>query len=292
MYHKNSALPNEKQTLTRREKNSILKYVKKKSVILSVCAIVLFLIVIALQFVDVNVFDNDIYDGYLKTIFVYCAGVPLCFILLSFSGYGVFNKPRKIYCFLVALVISINNFPFSAYFKGVSYVTNKNAAYAAVFVANCFLTAAFEELLFRGLLFNALCESSPKTVKGVLRAIIISSVIFGAAHFLNLFGGAAFLPTLAQAGYTSLIGALCAFVLFKTHNIIFPWLVHAVYNVGGLILTREGLGNGVVFDTTTIVVTVILGVLVGVFALVSMIKTKETECEEYAFTALKRISRK
>ena len=183
----------------------------------------------------------------------------------------MFNKPRKIYCFLVALVISINNFPFSAYFKGVSYVTNKNAAYAAVFVASCFLTAAFEELLFRGLLFNALCESSPKTVKGVLRAIIISSVIFGAAHFLNLFGGAAFFPTLAQAGYTSLIGALCAFVLFKTHNIIFPWLMHAVYNVGGLILTREGLGNGVVFDTTTIVVTVILGVIVGVFALVSMI---------------------
>jgi len=218
--------------------------------------------------------------------------VPLCFILSVISGYAVFNKPRKIYCFFVALVISINNFPFSAYFKGVSFVTQRGAAYAAVFVANCFLTAAFEELLFRGLLFNALYESSPKTVKGVLSAIIISSVIFGAAHFLNLFGGAAFLPTLAQAGYTTLIGALCAFVLFKTRNIIFPLLMHAVYNVGGLILTREGLGCGVVFDTTTIVVTVILGVLVGAFALVSVIKTEDSECEEYALTALKRISSK
>lgn len=252
----------------------------------------LFSAVIALQFVDINAFGDEIYDGYLKTICVYCACVPLCFILLSFSDYGVFNKTRNIYCFFVALVVSVNNFPFSAYFKGVSSVTNKSAACAVVFVANCFLTAAFEELLFRGLLFNALYESSPKTVKGVFKAIMISSVIFGAAHFLNLFGGAAFLPTLAQAGCTTLIGALCAFVLFKTRNIVFPWLTHAVYNVGGLILTREGLGNGIVFDATTIVVTVVFGVLVGAFALVSMMKTKESECEEYTVITLKRALKK
>ena len=255
---------------------------KNKSVILKICAAVCFLVAVVLQFVDINAFGDNVYDGYVKSVCVYCACVPLCVILLYFSGYRVFNGASRIYCFFIALVVSINNFPFSAYFKGVSAITQRNAAYAAVFIANCLLTAFFEELLFRGMLFNALYESSSKTFKGVFRSIIISSVVFGAAHFLNLLGGAAFLPTLAQAGYTTLIGALCAFLLFKTRNVIFPCLMHAVYNVCGLILTGEGLGNGVVFDTTTIVVTTVIGIAVGVFALVSLIKTPDAECEEYA----------
>lgn len=254
-------------------------------------AVVLSLIVaICLQFTEISLIGDEIDDGYIKSVILYTVYIFLTASVLHYCKYNVFRRPRRVLCFFIAMLVAVNNFPFSPFIKGDSTFCNVNFNRVFWFVCNCFFTAAFEELFFRGVLFNFFVDCKSCDKRGVIKAIIFSSLIFGAAHLLNLFGGAGFLSTLLQAGYTSLIGALCAFTLFKTRNIIFPWLVHAVYNVCGLILTSNALGCGVSLDFATVVITVVLGVAVGVFVLISLIKTTEDECADYRVSVLNKKS--
>lgn len=254
-------------------------------------AVVLSLIVaIYLQFTEISLIGDEIDDGYIKSIILYAVYVFLTAAVLRYCNYNVFRRPRRVLCFFIAMIVAVNNFPFSPFIKGDSAFYNVNFGRTFLFVCNCFFTAAFEELFFRGVLFNFFVDCKACDKRGIIKAIIFSSLIFGAAHLLNLFGGAGFLPTLLQAGYTSLVGALCAYTLFKTRNIIFPWLVHAVYNVCGLILTSDALGSGVSLDIATLVITVVLGVAVGVYVLTSLIKTTEEECADYRASVLNKKS--
>ena len=259
----------------------------KKRLLVFACAAVTVAAVIAVSVIPIKPFGNSVFDGHIKSILLYAVCIPWLSYLIKTLGYKPFGKPVNAACFFVALLVAVNNFPFFPFFKGNSYIVNSGFAYVAVFVVYCAFTAAFEELLFRGILFGVIYESSKKTKYGALKAIALSSVAFGLAHFLNLLGGAGFMPTLMQVGYTTLIGALCAFVWFKTRNLVFPWLIHAVYNVCGLLLSSSGIGNGIYFDTETVVITAVIGVFVGVFALLTMLKrTDDGECADYARTVL------
>lgn len=260
---------------------------KKRTYI--VAAAVLVVITTVLQFIDLKITNDKITDGYIKSVFCYAVYMFLTVWILNFCGYKAFCRPQKIFCFFIAMIVAVNNFPFSTFIKGESGFAEFSFSRAVFFILNCLFTAAFEELLFRGLLFNFFVETAPRNKKGVIKAVVISSLAFGAAHFLNLFAGAGFLPTLLQAGYTSLVGALCAFTLFKTRNVAFPWLVHATYNVCGLILTSNGLGCGVNFDAFTVVLTIIIGVAVGTFVLIDLLKVSDEEIKDYAAQCLRKI---
>ncbi len=81
-----------------------------------------------------------------------------------------------------------------------------------------------EEIIFRGLLFKALCKDSYKA------AVVISSVTFGIGHIVNLLNGAAFLPTLLQIIYATAAGFLFT-VLFQKSGTLLPCIVtHCVIN--------------------------------------------------------------
>ena len=101
-------------------------------------------------------------------------------------------------------------------------------------------------------------------------------MLFGGAHIFNAFsgniGGA-----LLQVAYSTLTGGLFAFVLIKTHNVICCGFVHGLYNFCGLLLSAQGLGNGVVFDVGTTVITLIIAIIVGIFVLISLKGYKEEE---------------
>ena len=75
-----------------------------------------------------------------------------------------------------------------------------------------------EEVIFRGLLFKALCKDNLKT------AVIISSVTFGIGHIVNLLNGADFLPTLLQIIYATAAGFLFT-ILFHRSGTLIPCII-------------------------------------------------------------------
>ena len=83
-----------------------------------------------------------------------------------------------------------------------------------------------EEVIFRGLLFNAMRKD------GVKSAIIVSSLTFGIGHIVNLVNGsgAELLPNLLQIVYATAAGFMFVMMYLKTDSLIVCITAHGLFN--------------------------------------------------------------
>ena len=219
-------------------------------------------------------------DFFLSSSIPLFFGFIAFFLLLQKEKSGLFKKPTKLIYLFPALVIAVDNFQFASYFSGKMQPLQADLGDWILFVSYCLLTGLFEETIFRGTVFPLLADRFEKNKKGLLKTIIVSSMVFGGAHLFNLFAGGG-AGVLLQVGYSTLTGALFAFVLIKTKNVLCCGFVHGLYNFCGLLFSKEqGLGAGVVFDFATGLTMFIVSVLVAGFAVYSFIKYTEDEREE------------
>lgn len=215
--------------------------------------------------------ENEKINALLQEIIPLLCALPLPLFFLITEEKGLFAKPKHLLWLAPCLLVAINNLPWSSLFKGDCTLDNPSFSLVFLFACYCLTVGLFEECIFRGLLFPFLLDRFPKNKKGFLASFFLSSCLFGLAHLVNLFYGAPPTATLLQVLYTTLVGGLCAFALWKTQNIFSPVLVHFLYNFCGLLLdNRLGLGSGLLFDCFTIVITAVIGILVGVIVLVSL----------------------
>lgn len=172
----------------------------------------------------------------------FAAGAIL--FLLSAEGALVFGArlfPRTTATRTAAMLIflvALNNFPFFdllTHRASVAFSSHALFFYALSSAA----TAAFEESLFRGLLFPLIREKTKRTFRGELAALFFSSAIFALLHLVNLIEAP--LPaTLLQVTYTFGIGLLSGLLYLFSRGLLLPILFHAIYNFGGLFLPTFG----------------------------------------------------
>jgi membrane protease YdiL (CAAX protease family) len=93
---------------------------------------------------------------------------------------------------------------------------------------NAFLVGVEEELLFRGILLAALL---PRI--GLLRAIVVSSLLFAGVHLLNT--GAQGTPDLSQFIGAGLIALPFAVLRLRTGSLLPPILLHAAFNYAAFV---------------------------------------------------------
>jgi membrane protease YdiL (CAAX protease family) len=110
-----------------------------------------------------------------------------------------------------------------------------------LFVATMACVGFMEEVLFRGLLFRALAKRRLRT------AILVSSLTFGLGHIVNLFNGAAILPTLLQILYATSIGYLFTVFFVKTQSLIPCMITHATINALSLFAVEGGPARQILF---------------------------------------------
>ena len=90
-------------------------------------------------------------------------------------------------------------------------------------ISMCFV-ALLEEVIFRGLLFKAMCRDNVKV------AVIVSSITFGFGHIVNLLLGAPVFDTMLQIVYASAVG-FCYTAIFLAGGSIVPCILsHAIVN--------------------------------------------------------------
>lgn len=112
-----------------------------------------------------------------------------------------------------------------------------NLLSAAEIATICLLMAGtgfVEELLFRGLLFEAIRGKS-----GLLRAILISGVTFGLGHIVNLLRGYDAAQMAGQIVVAIAVGIVLALLAAQTKNLLPGILFHIVFNISGSI-TKSG----------------------------------------------------
>lgn len=205
------------------------------------------------------------------------------FVILLTQGYHVIyplRRPlgRSLLLTLPAFAVVINNLPILALATGEAYIVHDIPAHWFWLAAECFAIGAFEEIAFRGVVLLRLAESRRKTHKGLLVSILLTSVVFGAMHVVNLFAGAGPIAVLMQIGYSFLIGAMCSVVMFKTANLWLCVALHAIYDFCGSLVPT--LGAGQLWDTPTVIFTAVLAVAVTAYMIVlfARMRPEETNC--------------
>ena len=88
----------------------------------------------------------------------------------------------------------------------------------------------FEEMLCRGLLFNAFKEYGGDNKKSIYAAVFLSAFLFGAIHLGNL-NGSNTIATIAQVIYATFFGALFAVIYYRTKNILPCIILHGIVDL-------------------------------------------------------------
>lgn len=179
-----------------------------------------------------------------------------------------------------AFLVVINNIPIIALITGNVQIT-ASTLNVVLFVFYCFSIGLYEEVVFRGIVFP-LCLMATKNKKhGVFWAMAISSAIFALGHIMALLSGASIVSTLLQIGYSFLIGAMCAIVVYITHNLTIAIVLHTIFDIGGLMTTFIAVGNQ--WDLATIIITAVLGVIVTAYMFIVAIKSKSDKINPLYF---------
>ena len=213
-----------------------------------------------------------------------CLLIYLGFPLLALRRSGLFGLLLS----LPALIIAVNNFPILGLKNGTVTVTAEMPR-VLLFTMAVIGIGLFEEIAFRGVVFPTLLrriletlrrkESEnpriPTETKAFLLSIVLTSAVFGLVHLLNLFVGGSPGAVFLQIGYSFLIGGMCAIVLLKTRCIWIPVLIHAVYDFGGLMFRYLCVGQ--LWDTPTVILTTVLGILAGIYFIILLLRVKPEE---------------
>ncbi len=126
-----------------------------------------------------------------------------------------------------------------------------------------------EEVIFRGLLFEAMRGESVKA------AVIVSSVTFGIGHILHWINGsgAELLPNLLQVVYATAAGFMFVMMYYKSKSLLVCIAAHGVFNALGT-FADESRATNAMRIWTALLLTVITGSYALYLAL-SMRKKRE-----------------
>lgn len=138
---------------------------------------------------------------------------------LSKLGFVKMEKgaAKRLLYFVPLLLISFSHF--TAGFdlgEGIKFI-----------LANIFFTMAIgmaEEIYFRGIICNMWLK------KGVVKAMLISAVLFGICHLLNIAGGASLPATILQICFAFVYGMVFALLFTVGKSIVPCVLLHALHD--------------------------------------------------------------
>ena len=123
-----------------------------------------------------------------------------------------------------------------------------------LYILTMFCVGFLEEVIFRGLLFEAMRKDNVKA------AIIVSSVTFGIGHIINLINGsgAELLPNLLQVIYATAAGFMFVMMYYKSKSLIGCIVTHGAFNALS-VFADEANATAEMRILTAILLTVITG---------------------------------
>ena len=205
-------------------------------------------------------------------------GSLIFFAATVYLGYRIWNRPRSgwLLAFVPALLVVLNNFPIIGLASGAVRMTRWDLMW--LYLLDCLLIGAFEEIAFRATIFLSLLEKRRGSTKQIFWVALVSSALFGLLHLVNLIEGAGIGPTVLQVGYSFLIGGMCSIVFLKCGNILPCILLHTLFDIGGRMVGT--LAEGVIWDAWTVAITAVLGVAVTAWMLVILwrVSPQDTDC--------------
>ena len=173
------------------------------------------------------------------------------------------HAPKMLYYIPLLLLLTAN------LWYGVAL--NQSPLETVLYILAMFCVGFLEELIFRGLMFQAMAKN------GVKSAIIISSVTFGIGHIVNLINGsgAELLPNLLQVMYAVATGFAFVMIYYKTKSLMPCIFTHSIFN--GL---SAFANEAVMTPKRQIISGILLAVIAGGYALFLALAVKEDNAKQ------------
>ncbi|MBQ9748927.1 MAG: CPBP family intramembrane metalloprotease [Clostridia bacterium] len=145
---------------------------------------------------------------------------------------------------------------------------NYGVGESVLYVCSMLCVGFLEEVIFRGLLFLAMCEENVKA------AVTVSSVTFGIGHIINLINGsgAELLPNLLQVIYATAAGFMFVMLFYKTKSLIVCILAHGLFNALSVFANEASATTG-----TQILFAIALTVITGLYGTYIALTMKNPE---------------
>ncbi len=150
---------------------------------------------------------------------------------------------------------------------------NLSAAETVLYILTMLCVGFLEEVIFRGLLFNAMAKD------GVRSAVVVSSVTFGIGHIINLINGsgAELLPNLLQVVYAMATGFMLVMIYYKSKSLLVCIAFHGIFNSLSVFSDEAALTLGQRIGTCAFIV--LISVAYSVYLAMS-IKSDWTETDK------------
>lgn len=126
----------------------------------------------------------------------------------------------------------------------------KPAWQIVVFLLTMFLIGLAEESIFRGIIARTLLEHFGVSRGGIWKAVVVSGLLFGAGHAVNLLESEP-LGVLIQCCITAVLGMLYAAIYFRTGNLWVVVFLHTYQDAAALINTGLYQGMQTVGETVS-----------------------------------------
>lgn len=140
---------------------------------------------------------------------------------------------------------------------------------SALYILAMFCVGFLEEVIFRGLLFEAMREDNVKT------AVIVSSVTFGIGHIINLVNGsgAELIPNLLQVMYATAAGFMFVMIYYKTKSLLLCIAAHGIFNALSVFANQANAT-----EKMRMLTAVLLTVITGGYALyIALMEKRKSE---------------
>jgi membrane protease YdiL (CAAX protease family) len=146
--------------------------------------------------------------------------------LIDFTGLNYWQNLKNIQAVMIVLAFII---------IGISgnWTTYKGTKLELLilFALSTFAVGIVEELAFRGTIFPLLIKSFKKTNRPILISALLSSLMFGLVHFINLFSQPEnIIGIISQVFFATAIGVFFCGLMVRTENILIPCIIHALVN--------------------------------------------------------------
>lgn len=174
-------------------------------------------------------------------------------VLVLLRGTGRLSLLRRRGCgFCRGMLVGMVTFVYSSYvLMGTALLRDKeqtlfSADRCLLFLAAVAMVGFVEEVIFRGVIAQTLLEHYGTSRRGIWRAVLLSGVLFGAAHLINLLGSDP-VGVLVQCISSMVFGMLLAAIYFRTGNLWVPIFLHSYLDFVGLmeggLYTGQGLSE-------------------------------------------------
>ncbi|MET1260508.1 CPBP family intramembrane glutamic endopeptidase [Flagellimonas sp. DF-77] len=180
-----------------------------------------------------GLFAQAIFQGNLLFKIAYKVFLILCLVgLLRELRIPMFRMNGKLWmgagCFFALLVLFVVQE--TEYATSPAWASDEHG----YFFLSCLLVGLFEELLFRVFVFDSVFKAVGAIRNRLLIAVVCTALIFGVAHFSNLFHADTNpLAIVNQALFAFSIGILLQYILIRTQQLPVVVSIHAGINYLG-----------------------------------------------------------